>query len=67
LIQIKIIQMKIIKLFIAFWLIVSQAEAQQFSILKEKSNQQETVIKTQNGEWRFSLFPGNIIKTVFIN
>jgi len=58
--------MKIIRLFIAFWFIVSQAEAQQFSILNEKSNQHETVIKTQNGEWRFSLFPGNIIKTVFI-
>lgn len=58
--------MKIIRLFIAFCFIVSQAEAQQFSILNEKSNQYETVIQTQNGEWRFSLFPGNIIKTVFI-
>jgi len=66
LIQIKNMQMKIIKLCIAFWCVIYQADAQQFSILNKKSNNQETVIITQNGEWKFSLFPGNIIKTIFI-
>lgn len=64
--QIKNMQMKIIKLCIAFWCVIYQANAQQFSILNKKSNHQETVIITQNGEWKFSLFPGNIIKTIFI-
>jgi oligosaccharide 4-alpha-D-glucosyltransferase len=58
--------MKIVKLCIAFWSVIYQADAQQFSILNNKSNKQETVIITQNGEWKFSLFPGNIIKTIFI-
>ena len=64
--QLKIMQMKIIKLCIIFWCTAIQVQAQQFSILNEKSNNKETVIVTQKGEWKFSLFPGNIIKTVFI-
>ena len=58
-------RIKIINFCIAFWCIINQADAQQFSIINEFSNRKETVINTQNGEWRFSLFSGNIIKTKF--
>ena len=57
--------MNILKLCIAFWCFAYQVKAQQFSVINKSSTEKETKIYTQNGEWKFSLFPGNIIKTVF--
>ena len=57
--------MKIFRLCIAFLCIAAQSKAQQFSIINKTSYNKQTIIATQNGEWEFSLFPGNIIKTIF--